>query len=196
MGTENVNANGLSDLREITLDEQTILLSRDAVGDPLTLKKIDLSRCTRLEEIGDYCFMFADNLEEVVLPEGLRRIGVTAFKGCRKLKKINIPASVECIDAYAFKNCTSLTEVDLGQCTRLEELSVGVFEGAENLRSVVLPEGMKRLCSRAFYKCNELDTVKLPSTVVKVGTQLLYWNYEVDWERCVIAVEGTLTNNE
>ena len=50
------------------------------------------------------------NLEGVVLPDGLKRIGNGAFYMCRSLKSINLPKSLEFIGGSAF-SCTSVQEV-------------------------------------------------------------------------------------
>ena len=55
-------------------------------------------------DIGDEAFFGCRNLQTVILPEGLRRIGKKAFRGTA-LQEIRIPASVTEIGARAFQNC-------------------------------------------------------------------------------------------
>ena len=52
-----------------------------------------------------------NNLEEIVLPQGLQIIENSAFSLMFSLKKINIPDTVTTIGAYAFSVCNSLTEI-------------------------------------------------------------------------------------
>ena len=63
-------------------------------------------------EIPDEMFRNASDLEEVILPYGLQRIGAYAFAGCGKLADANhgiyIPPFVEEIGDYAFSECTKL----------------------------------------------------------------------------------------
>lgn len=61
-------------------------------------------------------FVCADKTEitEVVLPEGLRHLGIGAFKGCSNLVKINIPSSIDKVcDEDTFYGCSSLKELHL-----------------------------------------------------------------------------------
>ena len=41
-----------------------------------------------MEEIGDHCFEYCENLREVVLPRSLKRVGEEAFGGCDGLKSV------------------------------------------------------------------------------------------------------------
>ena len=47
-------------------------------------------------------------LEEVVLPDSVKKIGYRAFCDCGYLKEITLPKNLEFIDADAFWNCTDL----------------------------------------------------------------------------------------
>jgi hypothetical protein len=57
-------------------------------------------------------FIGNSKIEEVVLPENLKRIGAGAFRGCSKLSKINIPPSVTEIIQWAFAD-TALKELNI-----------------------------------------------------------------------------------
>lgn len=52
-------------------------------------------------------------LEEVNLPDGVRSIGSTAFKGFIRLKKVRIPDTVKEIYITSFQNCICLEEVEV-----------------------------------------------------------------------------------
>ena len=80
-------------------------------------------------------FVCADKTEitEVVLPEGLRHLGIGTFKGCSNLVKINIPSSIaEVWDDDTFYGCSSLKELHLHE--NILFLSGRAFNG--------LPEGI------------------------------------------------------
>lgn len=62
--------------------------------------------------IGKLAFDREQHLEEVRLPEGLRRIEGAAFARCIALKHVNIPKSVTWIGGDAFLD-TNLTEIEL-----------------------------------------------------------------------------------
>ena len=50
----------------------------------------------------------------VVIPEGVKLIGQSAFAGCSKLEGITLPDSVEVIGMAAFSGCSELAEIHLG----------------------------------------------------------------------------------
>ncbi|RCJ00328.1 leucine-rich repeat domain-containing protein, partial [Metamycoplasma hominis] len=65
-----------------------------------------------VKEIGERAFSDCKNLKEVILNEGLEKIGAAAFRTIR-IKSINIPGSVKEIGEDAFSDCTNLEEVIL-----------------------------------------------------------------------------------
>ena len=62
---------------------------------------------TNLQELsGNY-------LEEIILPDSLRKIGKCAFYNCSNLKKISVSGQTEEIDSDAFMNCTHLATLHI-----------------------------------------------------------------------------------
>ena len=60
-------------------------------------------------------FQSYENLETVILPDGLQTIEKYTFEGCKLLKSINIPNSLKKIGERAFWHCESLKNVTLPQ---------------------------------------------------------------------------------
>lgn len=60
------------------------------------------------------------NIEEVILPEGLKIIDAQAFIGCERLKKIKIPSSVAVLQEHTFDTCNVLEEVVVSPSTVVE----------------------------------------------------------------------------
>ena len=52
-------------------------------------------------------------IKEVIVQNGVTRIGGFAFKNCFSLEKVTLPDSLASIEGNAFANCCSLTSVDL-----------------------------------------------------------------------------------
>lgn len=63
--------------------------------------------------IDDEAFWGCGNLEKVILPNSLKRIGKSAFQFCDSLTEINIPDKVTVLDDFAFANCSSLTRISV-----------------------------------------------------------------------------------
>ena len=59
----------------------------------------------RIKEIPSGVCCGCSELEAVILPEGVTKIGHSAFRYCEKLKEIIIPATVEEIGGLAFERC-------------------------------------------------------------------------------------------
>lgn len=139
-----------------------------------------------VEEI-NYAFVSYFALEKVTLPESLKKISWSSFRGCSALKEINLPEGLEIIDYDAFSyckslesikipdsvtqlgeqaffNCTSLKEVTLG--TGIKEISNSTFDECMALTSVVIPEGVERIGDYAFD--GSLKTVTLPKSLTYV----------------------------
>ncbi len=81
----------------------------------------------------------------VVIPEGVTRIGAYAFDSRSGLTGVTIPDSVRHIGSYAFYNCTNL---------------VG---------AMTIPDGVTRIEDFTFYNCRGLTSVTIPSTVTSIG---------------------------
>lgn len=109
----------------------------------------------RVTEIDDWAFspyayrikeptrQFRRTIRKIVLPDGLKKIGTSAFCELSALESINIPKSVRSIGEYAFRDCYSL-------------------------KSIVVPEGVTDIGDNAFSMLDgkgELEYAELPSTL-------------------------------
>lgn len=76
--------------------------------------KIELVGITELPQYAFGCTsttfseLFTENLKEVILPEGLTKMGQGIFHNCKNLTKVNIPSSLNSLGANMFSYCTSL----------------------------------------------------------------------------------------
>lgn len=50
-------------------------------------------------------------IQNIILPDGIRKIGRLAFYNCRNLARIELPADIESVDGDAFMNCTKLSNL-------------------------------------------------------------------------------------
>ena len=73
---------------------------------------------------------------DVVIPNGVTRLGEWAFKFCKNLTSITIPNSVTSISNFAFSDCTSLTSIIIPDSVT----SIGnwAFEDCHNVREIIL----------------------------------------------------------
>ena len=94
-----------------------------------------------------------DIIEELILPEGLKRIEGEAFKNCDSLRTIQFPKSLEEIGYEAFSDCKSLTEIVLPEGTK--EIGIRAFAACKSLRVIRIPSTC-HICEQAFEHCSEV----------------------------------------
>ena len=109
-----------------------------------SLKTIDFSQCTQLEEIGDNAFYGCIKLESVILPPALKRIG------------------------EEFYNCSSLKTIDFSQCTQLEEIGDQAFYQCA-LKEIVIPDSVE-VIGRSAFASNKLES----ATIGKLAKNYFY----------------------
>ena len=122
----------------------------------------------------------APNLEKVVIPSSIEKIGKDAFSGCKELETVCI-SDLDAWFAIEFESDTSnplfygadlllndepVTSVTLPD--DMTEVPDYLFRGCKSLTSVTVPEGVTSIGKSAFNACTSLVTVKLPSSLKTV----------------------------
>ena len=125
-----------------------------------------------VEKIKDGAFASCKNLKRVELPKTLREIGAQVFSFCEALESIIIPEGVETLEYAIFEECSNLKEVVLPNTLR--EIKSSSFESCKNLESIVIPEGVDTIEFSAFCECENLKEIKLPSTLHKLDETIFY----------------------
>lgn len=104
---------------------------------------------------------------KIVVPDGVRRIGSSAFWGCYWLNSIDIPKSVTSIGGWAFCNCTSLTEVSIPDS--ITHIGAGAFQDCTELASVNIPNGLEDISDFAFLCCTHIKKIRIPNSIKSFG---------------------------
>ena len=106
-------------------------------------------------------------ITDLVIPDGVTRIGNAAFEGCSGLTSVTIPNSVTSIGGTAFSLCSGLTSVTIPNSVT----SIGnyAFRGCSSLSSVTIPNGVTSIGNSAFYVCTGLTSVTIPNSVTSIG---------------------------
>ena len=115
------------------------------------------------EKYWNYLFAYCENLNKVVLPEAMTRIGKYAFAGCKGLEFINLSCVTE-IDELAFYECVYLEEVDLA-C--VQYVGFAAFTGCSFLESVGETLALTEVADHAF-SGTDLQRVSAPA-LEKIG---------------------------
>ena len=182
-------------MKKETCKQEPVFKMKDSV-----LISCELNGCTAVtipagvKIIGKMCFASTD-VEEIILPEGIKCIESKAFADCFNLKKINFPEGLETVEDRAFMNCGSLTEVILPTTlTKIGDyafhnagikqltlpdpknvLSIGanVF-GAIKIKSINIPKNFK-LSKAMFSTCQQLRSVNFESNWVLIPERCFYY---------------------
>ena len=119
-----------------------------------------------VEEI-NYAFVSYFALEKVTLPESLKKISWSCFRGCSALKEINLPEGLEVIDYDAFSYCKALEAVKIPDS--VTELGEQAFFNCTSLKEVTLGAGIKEIPDSAFDECTALTSIVIPEGVERIG---------------------------
>ena len=97
-----------------------------------------------------------------IIPDGIKRIGDSAFSSCVGLTSIEIPDECKSLGSYAFKGCTGLTSIKIPN-----ECSIDSYAFAEctGLTSIVIPDYAFSIGYNAFMNCTSLISVFISDTV-------------------------------
>ena len=143
----------------------------------------EVPETTKMWYLGD------NTIEEVIIPEGVEKIGRFAFANLTALKRVVLPSTLTTIDYGAFAGCISLVSVEgignvkfinekafmdcniSGAITLTEGVALGeyAFANNKNLQKLTLSEKTKSVASYAFSGCTKLKTVVIESEKIKLG---------------------------
>lgn len=120
-----------------------------------------------ITRIGDFAFSKMAQLESVSLPTSLTSMGEYAFSGCESLGSVTIPSGVTVIGRYVFEDCYALTGVTIqGKVTKIE---YSAFSWCQQLSEITLPGTVKTIESYAFTGCNAFKNFNIPAGVTYLG---------------------------
>lgn len=109
-------------------------------------------------------------IEKITLPYGIEFLGDETFLKCRKLQDINFPDSIleigfQCLAYTSIESATIPCE--------LTEIPGMAFADCENLISVDWGDSkIKKIDNMAFFCCESLQVIKIPDTVIKLGSAI------------------------
>lgn len=124
--------------------------------------------------IGEECFNYYGNpknpylkeIESIVLPDTVVRIGTRAFSQCQKLTSVNIPESTEIIDDFVFSGCDSLKEITLPG-KDIEYKSPGKAFSLSGIEKVNLNDGITTI-PKGFLDGSKVTSLTIPQSVTKI----------------------------
>lgn len=141
-------------------------------------------------EIGCIAFASTEKLEEITIPDSVKKIEWNAFKYCKNLQHVRFSKHLEYIGEGAFAYCEKLEELDLPASVSTIELEafnntpwlrnkpdgmviVGSvlykykpFDGDEKVEpDCIIPEGVESISDEAFYMLEKPLRIYLPKSL-------------------------------
>lgn len=116
--------------------------------------------------IGANAFRGNEDVEEIILPQSVKRIEEGAFFGMSALRHIVLPDSIEYLGVAAFRKCTSLEYVVLPKY--IKKLEEALFRECSSLKECIVPEGVEELGEAVFNHCSRLERVVLPNSLKRM----------------------------
>ena len=122
-----------------------------------------------VKSIGVYAFRDCTGLTSVTIGNSVTSIGSSAFEKCTGLTSIEIPNSVTSIRSEAFYYCTGLTSVTIGNS--VTSIGYKAFYNCTGLTSIEIPNSVTSIGSEAFYNCTGLTSVTIGNSVTSIASR-------------------------
>lgn len=120
-----------------------------------------------ITKIGDWLFAHDCGITSITMPSSLEEIGWGSFWYCKGLKSISIPKTVKSIKDRSFEGCSGLTNVTLEE--GLTEIGNRMFFECTGLPSIVIPGSILAIGNDAFNGCQSLTTVDIREGLIAIG---------------------------
>ena len=113
-----------------------------------------------------FAFRGDEAMHSIILPEGIAKIGESAFADCPVLTEVKIASGLTVLEKDVFAHCVRLTGVSLPDTLRaIEERA---FYDCRALAALYLPVGITEIGDSAFENCG-LQYLNLPSALNEIG---------------------------
>ena len=106
------NAFTLCAIKELFLPKNIMSLSDSSFSSCQNLEKVIFEEDSQMTELPLYVFSGCDNLSEINIPEGMKKIGTYAFDFCN-FTQITLPDSLQTIEISAFSHNKNLTTIHI-----------------------------------------------------------------------------------
>ena len=113
--------------------------------------------------------VFTPYITDVIVCEGITKIGDCAFAGGTGLKKFEFASTVKEVGISSFMLCNGLDEVTIP--STVKKVNLGAFQGCTFLKKVNIKKGAEKLENLVFYNCTSLKDVSIPSSVTTIGRE-------------------------
>ena len=118
-----------------------------------------------ITKLGRACFSFCRNLTNVSFPVSLTAIPFECFRGCESFLTLTIPKHIQVIEQSAFYNCKNLKTLNFESGSSLKECGIETFGKCDKLFYINIPDGLTVIGERMFYDCDSLTKINIPDSL-------------------------------
>ena len=119
-----------SGLTSIYIPDSVAKIDTSAFTDCDNLVSFSMPAAKNSVDFGPHVLDGCVNLENAVLPEGLKKISYDMFRFCKSLAEIKIPSTVSAIESHAFYMCNDLQFVQiLSDSIKFENDAFDFYDG-------------------------------------------------------------------
>ena len=111
--------------------------------------------------------------EELVIPEGVSRIGRDMFKKCGTIRSVVLPPQVTEIGEGAFWDCKNLRSVRIMGAA---SIGASAFFSCKSLEEIYLADGVVSLGRCCFDYLTNVESIFIPASVTEVGRTICSQN--------------------
>ncbi len=126
--------------------------------------------------IGGGAFIDCTNLNSVSIPDSVTSIGDHSF-AATGIHEIIIPDSLTYLGWYAFQSCVNLESITLP--STVDTINTATFAGCHSLNEVILPYSIKLIDTNAFLDCPSLESIVVPKSVNNFGQFVFGYCYNL-----------------
>ena len=111
-----------------------------------------------LVEIGRSSFYNINNIQSIIIPEGVTVLGINAIYRCNNLTTVTLPTTIQKLNFFAICYNPMLTVVNNSEF--IKDIGSYAFSGCDSLNTLNL-SGVKKLSDNVFNNCDSLTSVTI-----------------------------------
>lgn len=161
---------GCSNLKELKIPQSVQYLEKYAFMENKGIRQISYEPENRSTVLSSDLFRECNRLRQIILPRHLAEIRGGAFYRCKELDGIIFPNSVKRIGKEAFYG-NGMTSLDLPE--GLLEIEDSAFFKCNQLEYVCIPRSVKILGKWVFHGCNRLKVLEIPEDPEVIGPWII-----------------------
>lgn len=141
----------------------------------------------------------SNDIEEIIIPEGVTYIADNSFQHCTQLKSITFPTTLETIGEFTRIQGLDVERIYIKDLEKwmnvsgtfktfntdyylrgklltnlqipkgIKEIKDYAFHGCKSIKSVNIPEGVESIGYGAFMRCYNIESINMPNTLKTIG---------------------------